>query len=235
MAATTLNKLVYELLELRRGHYTDTDSITVRMVVDWITTQRARLIKQLVVDKAFHNIDRNIIQDLGTVALEQVQANDLMITEGSPMLRTVLEIPAAIENRAGKSVLTRVGPAYKMDLPYEVINFDRSSVVGNGHFSKNSIFVFPYDNRLYLMSRTGYHLTQTYIHIQGVFQNPEEAALFANPEWTYDDSYPLNQSMVDQLKTLIIKEKLQLSMYQPQDKTDDGSDNPQINVQEQKK
>lgn len=235
MAATTVNKLVYELLELRRATITDTDTLTFRMVLDWINTQRARLVKQQYIDKGFHNIDDTLIQDLGTIALEQVYSNDLSIDDDNPMLRTAVDIPVAIESRTGYSALTRVGPPDKLSINYQVIKYDRGIVAGNGHFSGNSIFAFPYGGKIYLTSKSGYHLTQTYVNIRGVFQNPIEAALLGDATWTYDDQYPMNQSMVDQLKILIIKEKFGLAMLQPQDKTDDDLDNPTNNADVQKR
>ena len=223
---TTLNQLVFELLELRRAQLKLTDPVDRRLVIDWIQSQRARLLKQAFT-KPFIGIDNNIVQDLGTVALEQVSANDLSITDYRYMLRTAVDIPATIERRDGTGTFTRVGPPDKLTEHYKVVPYEQALVSGNGHFNSHMVYAFTIGERLYLISKSGYHLTNTYVHIRGVFQNPIEAAQFADATWTYDDEYPINKSMIDQLKTLIVQEKFGLTLVQAEDKKDDSEDNLQ--------
>lgn len=235
MSATTLNKLVFELAELRRATVRDTDTLDRRMLIDWVQSQRARLVKQSTIDKGMQSIDDNLIQTLGTVDLVQVSSNDLSIDDHMPMLRTTLAIPKAIETRDGASALTRVGPPSKLTIHYPVVTYDRALVFGNSHFNVNSICAFPYGEYVYLYSKSGNHLTLTSVNIRGVFQNAVEAAIFADATWTYNDAYPLNQSMIDQLKMLIVKEKLELSIIQPHDKTDDDIENFKSDANVQKR
>lgn len=231
---TTLNQLVFELLELRRAQLKTTDTVDRRLVIDWIQTQRARLLKQQFA-KPFAGIDNNLVQDLGTVALEQVSSNDLDVTDYDKMLRTASDIPAPIERPGGVGTFTRVGPPNKLTEHYKVVPYEQALVSGNGHFNYNMVYAFMMGERLYLISKSGYHLTNTYVHIRGVFQNPIEAAQFADATWTYADEYPINKSMIDQLKTLIVQQKFSLTLVQPDDKTDDSKDNIQSDASVQKR
>lgn len=224
MVTTSLNKLVFELLEQRRAQLKNTDSLDRRLVIDWIETQRSRLLRESF-KKPFRGIDDNLVQDLGAdIELEQVSSNELSIVDYKYLLRTKEEIPVAIDRYGGIGTYTRIGPPDKSLPAYQVIPYSRSHFSGNGHFDRNAIYAFRMGDYIYLTSKSGYHLSQQYIHIRGVFQDAIAAAKFTDSTWTYDDNYPINKSMVDMLKTLIVKEKFQLTLIQPEDKIDDQED-----------
>lgn len=234
MTTTSLNQLVYELLELRRAQLKITDPIDRRLVIDWIQTQRARLLEQKF-RKPFRDIDENLVQDLGAdLELEQVSANDLDITDYKYILRTVDEIPMTIDRPGGIGTFTRIGPPNKNEPGYKVVNYNSSHFKGNGHFSRNDIFAFRLGDHICLTSKSGYHLGMQYLHIRGVFQDAVAAAQFADATWTYADNYPINKSLIDQLKTLIVQEKFNLTLIQPEDQVDDSQDKPTTNVDLQK-
>jgi len=233
MTNTSLNQLVFELLELRRAKLKTTDTVDRRLVIDWIQSQRARLLKQGFA-KPFVGIDENLVQDLGSLALTQVASNDLSIVDYDYMLRTSAEIPATIDRAGGIGTFTRIGPPNKLTVNYKVVTYEQALVSGNGHFNKDMVYAFVLGDYVYLISKSGYHLTNTYVHIRGVFQDPIQAARIPDATWDYDDDYPINKSMIDQLKTLIVQEKFGLTLVQPDDKTDDSKDNPESDIQPKK-
>ncbi len=227
MDSTTLNSLVYELLELRRAYIKLTDPIDKRLVINWIQTTRARLLKQKF-DQTFAHIDDHYVQPLGAVALEKVLSNEIspVVTDYTYMYRTAIDIPRTIESKTGIGTFTRIGPADRLSIKYKVVTYDDALDRGNGKFNHNTVYAFVLGDRVYITSKSGAHLTVKYLDIRGVFQDPIQAALIKTPTWDYDDDYPVNKEIVDQMKLLIIQGKFGLTLVQAGDKRDDLSDNP---------
>ncbi len=226
---TSLNELVYELLEKHRGQLKDTDSLVGKLVIDWVQNTRAKLLKQRF-EKPFRIIDQNLIQDLGDLQLENVPANELGLDDGSYVLRTVDELPTTIDSNNGVGTWTRVGSP-NMNIPkFNIVHYERALVSGNGKFNYNRIYAFILGQRLYLWSKSGLHLTVDKINARGVFQNPIEAAKFADPTWTYNDNYPINKSLIDDLKGLIIDQHFKFIMAPIEDKVEGDSDKIEQNV-----
>ena len=239
MKTVSLNELVYELLELRRAFIKSTDPLSKRMVIDWIQTQRARLLKQKY-EKPMHFIDDHYVQgggELSHVTMERVRSNDVPVILGTEdqMYRTSIEIPRPIENYDGRGLFTRIGPADKLSVKYKVVTYDDALDRGNGKFNHNTIYAYMLGDRLYLRSKSGVHFGVKYLDVRGVFQDPIAAALIIDPTWDYDDDYPINKELVDQLKVLIVNEKFGLTLVQAGDKTDNTEDNPEGSILNAKK
>lgn len=245
----SLNELVFELLELRRAFIKDTDPLSKRIVVDWIQTCRARLLEQKF-NKPMASIDDHYVQILSPIQMEKVSSNDTSlglissttarvsmtaITDYTYMYRTNVDIPRVIASYDGKGVFTRIGAADKLAPKFTITTYEKAMASGNGKFNHNSIYTFPLEDRVYLYSKSGIHFGVKYIYTAGVFQDAITAAKLKNPAWTYDDDYPINKEMVDQLKVLIINEKFGLTLIQAGDKTDNQEDNPEGNTLAQKK
>jgi hypothetical protein len=229
MKTVSLNELVYELLELRRAFLKSTDPLSKRIVVDWIQSQRARLLKQKC-DAPMYSIDDHYVQGLGKITMEKVTSTESGIVLGTEdqMWRTTIEIPRTIENKEGKGTFTRIGPSDKLSVRYKVVTYEDALTRGNGKFNHNTIYAFVLGDRIYLTSKSGAHFGIKYLDIRGIFQDPIAAALIATPTWTYDDDYPINKELVDQLKVLIVNEKFGLTLVQAKDQTDNTEDDPTI-------
>jgi len=227
MKTTSLNELVYELLELRRSYLKETDPIPKRLVIDWIQSQRARLLDQKG-KKPMSSIDDHFIQDLGAVPMEKYLSNivDPQIKNYDYMYRTSIDIPRTIESYDGIGMFSRIGPVDRLSDHYQITSYNKALALGYGKFNYNSIYAFVLGDRVYLTSNGGLHFTVNYLDIRGVFQDPIAAALIKDPNWTYNDDYPINKEMIDQLKVLIIKEKFGLTLIQADDKTDNKEDDP---------
>lgn len=228
MKTVSLNELVYELLELRRSYLKETDPIPNRLVIDWIQSQRARLLEQKG-KKPMITIDDHFVQDLGSVSMEKYLSNivDPQIQNYDYMYRTSIDIPRTIESADGYGMFTRIGPADRLSDHYQITSYNKALALGYGKFNYNMIYAFVLGDRVYLHSNSGIHFTIKYLDIRGVFQDPIAAALIKDPTWTYNDDYPINKEMIDQLKVLIIKEKFGLTLIQADDKRDNKEDDPE--------
>jgi hypothetical protein len=231
MVTTSINQLAYELLELRRAYIKDTDSLDRRLVFDWINSQRARLLSQKF-GKPFASIDDHYVQDLGMVTMVKELSNTIVppVSNYDFMWRTSIEIPRTIESKDGKGTFTRIGPADKLSDHLPIASYKQVLQLGYGKFNHNTIYAFVLGDYVYLQSNSGLHFTIKYLNIRGVFQDPIAAARIKTPTWDYDDDYPINKEIIDQMKVLIINEKFGLTLVQAQDKTDDKEDNPEGNA-----
>jgi len=236
MKTTSLNELVYELLELRRSYLKETDPIPKRLVIDWIQSQRARLLEQKG-KKPMVAIDDHFVQDLGAVTMEKYLSNiiDPQIKNYDYMYRTSIDIPRTIESADGVGMFARIGPVDRLSDHYQLTTHNKALMLGYGKFNYNAIYAFVLGDRVYLNSQSGLHFTIKYLDIRGVFQDPIAAALIKTPTWTYNNDYPINKEMIDQLKVLIIKEKFGLTLVQPDDKRDNKEDDPEGSAELQKR
>jgi len=225
---TSLNELVYELLELRRSYLKETDPIPKRLVVDWIQSQRARLLEQKY-KKPMTSIDDHFVQDLGAILMEKYLSNivDPQVENYDYLYRTSIDIPRTIESYNGTGLFSRIGPVDRLSDHYQITTYNKALTSGYGKFNYNTIYAFVLGDRVHLQSNGGLHFTVKYLDIRGVFQDPIAAALIKDPTWTYDDDYPINKEMIDQLKVLIIKEKFGLTLFQADDKKDNKDDDPE--------
>lgn len=237
MTNTSLNQAVYRLLELARIKIKDTDSVSKRIVVDWLQSNRAKLLKQKF-NKAFIDIDDHLVQRLGStgVSLEKVSSSLVTgVTTGDYMLRTTIDIPRTIERKGGVGTFTRIGPADQLSTRFKVISYQQALSAGNGHFNYHTPYAFVLGDRVYINSKSGSHLSLNYLDIRGVFQDAVAAALISDATWDYDDDYPINKSIMDDLEGMVIEGKFKLLFAAPGDKTDDGQENLEGNVAVQKR
>ena len=225
MITTTLNALVYELLENRRGDLKDTDPVTVRLVIDWVQSRRAQLLRRQFA-KPMRSVDENLVQDLGVITMEKVASNDMSpaVSTGEFMWRSTIEIPKTIDRSGGIGTFTRIGPASKLHPDFKVLPYSKALHWGNGKFNRHATCAFILGDYLYTHSKSGFHFNHKYLNVRGVFQDPIIAARVTDSDWGYDDNYPINKSLIDDLKLAIVKEKFPTTLIQPEDNVDDMAD-----------
>jgi hypothetical protein len=221
----SLNQLAYRLIGIYRANYKITDSLSLRLVKDWIHATRAMLLKQQF-DKPLAIIDEYSVQDLGPIELELVDSSIVpAVPSDRHMMRTTVYIPPTIERRGNIGSFTRVGPADRLEHRYKVVTFETALVSGFGKFNNRDVYAFYLDGRMYLIARdlnAFKHLE--YLDIRGVFQNPKEAALIKDPTSTDDDNYPISRTLVDTMEDIIAKTKFNFVITPLQDKTADEED-----------
>jgi len=229
MKTTSLNELVYELLELRRARLKDTDPLDRRLVVDWIQSTRARLLEQKLA-RPMTVIDEHYVQDLGSIPMIKELSNIEGVSNYDYLWRTSVEIPKVIETRDGKGAYARIGPIDRLSDHFQIETYRTALSLGYGKFNYNTIYAFGIGEYIYLTSNSGLHFTVKYLDVRGVFQDPIAVAKIKDPLWSYDDDYPINKEMIDQMKELIVQSKFPLTLASAEDKTDNKDDNPEGNV-----
>ena len=231
----TLNEIVYDLRMLvRNNRLTANDRLDDRLLKEWVHTHRATWIRQES-SKPGWQVPREIVQSLGCVLLEvsdRSKCTALLTTSGS-ILRTVLDIPKAIELK-NKSGVIEVGPVDKLALPFSYVTINRARFIGQGKFNKSAICAFPYDSKIYLWAEMTNRSLFKYIRYIGVHiisEDPTEVAKFNHADGTTcysdDQEYPMNSWMWKYIREEIKKTNLEPLLKIPTDKQNDADDNTQ--------
>jgi hypothetical protein len=217
----TYNEIIYNLKNLFRGGLTsDDETISNRQIIFVFNYYRAKLIREDLNKK--RTIDRSIIQDLGCVALECVDAAECcdIVDSGSNVLRTVEPIPDLLE-LYDRDLLTFVGTVDKVET-YQVSTEAQIRWSRNNKYTSKITKAFMRDDRnhLYIANPPkGLEL----INIQGVFENPEEASRFNHsirkPCFTKDSYYPISAHMIPVINQLIMQNELKGLIATPSDET----------------
>jgi len=225
MENITFNQLAYRLIALYRAEYKDTDSLPIELVKEWIHSVRALLLKQRLT-KPFSHYSQSIIQTLGPVELESVDSSIFFdIPSDKYMLRTVRKIPLPINTPGNLGAFTRIGPADRLSVKFKQVSYDTALYTGYGKFNSRDIHTFMLDEKLYIISRDLLAFKDLeQIDIHGVFQNPESAALFKNPDWTHDDEYPIDRHLVEDMEKIITETKFRFVIQGIKDPLMDDTD-----------
>lgn len=222
---STLNEITYNILMSVRPHLIDDEDLTIEKVQHDINLKRAKMLKTEL--SRNRNVDINYVQTLGCVEMELASPVDCCIDVDidCKLLRSKLIIPNAIEANH-KKLIMRVGPIIKTLPKFTFVPYDRFIHSGNGKYNKNDIFATLHDGRIYLKSNNDNVNLIQYIDVQGIFEDPREAARFINcedhPCYTDDDNYPLNMWMEDYIKNELIDEYTRYTLRSTKDLTNDG-------------
>lgn len=205
---TTLNELVYSILNTVRARPVSTEIISKELVAYHIRNVRAQLIKQDA--NRGYSADPYIIQDLGCLELEKVDSADCCTDESDcVVLRTKRPIPSVIELHH-KQLITRVGPVDKTAINYDWIEYSRVPFIGENRFTKKRIKAYQMHNNghIYLITPTFLSTGIKHINVQGVFENPEDVASYQNCEGTAcynnDSPYPIKSWMIPVITKMVI-------------------------------
>ena len=206
---------IYEALQITA----DDTSLDKRLIKDLINQSRANWIRKE--HNKNRSIDDNIIQDLGCVdviLVDRVSANCCEVSTDCVILRSREKIPNAIELNHDK-IITRISAVDFMSIPIIFMDYEQAIYFGNGRYNKKSLGAFIKNNYLYIIYNKGaFNLLLETLNVQGVFEDPTEAAQFVNdcgvPCFSWDSRYPINawmwQSLVKQevLNELRVKRTL---------------------------
>lgn len=205
----TLNELAYDFIELNRANYKDSSGLDVRQVKNWVDNTRAILIKQ--------RLDRNPFAVDGS----WLQKLEVAGAVGTGNFISTTAIPTPINRRGGEGAITLVDTGVLFADPIEFVTYAQARDYNNGKFNTNTKYAFIKDNLFYVKNET----STTKFYVTGVFQNPRLAAAY-NSISNFDSAYtyPVDQSIVDDMKQIIRKNNLDLVIQQLEDKIADGSD-----------
>lgn len=226
----TLNELIYDVWDLISPNISDDSPFTQRHFAFWIHNQRALMARNEI--NKNRTVDNALIQDLGCLELEVADRADCCeIKDGCTILRTKLELPKPIDLHH-KVAITRVADIDKTDKPYSFVNYDRAVNSGYGRYTKNEIYAFWLNNRIYIKSNNPLNNYLTHINVRGVFENPEDAGKLNTCDgacYTQDDDYPLPRYMWMFMKEMIIKGNIGVALNSVGDSENNAkSDNSQV-------
>jgi hypothetical protein len=227
MTTSTLNELIYAVINTVRSKTQTGDPITKELVAYHIKNVRAQLIKQE--GNKGYSADPYIIQDLGCLELEKVDSADCCTDESDCIvLRTKEKIPSIIELHH-KQLISRVGPVDKTSMNFDWIDYSRVPFIGNNRFTKSRIKAYQMNNggHIYLITPTFLSKGLKKINVQAVFENPQDVAKFQNCEGLscYDDDspYPIKDWMIPTIIDIVVTKFIGKTAQAPQDNTNDAN------------
>ena len=233
----TLNKLAYDLLNIvRGGKISDDENLSIRQIKFWINNTRAQLIRQDL--NKSRSVSRNLVQSLGCVDVESVDASLCCNLEVDCIVyRTAERIPNPIETNH-KDLITRVGSVTMGTRAFQFIPYERAAYIGNSPFEgiNNSIKAFLFDRYIYLLIPNDDTVMRK-INIQGVFGDPTEVGDFnpcdGNECYTDDSYYPISEHMVETMKQMIITTNFKIAASASTDSKGDGKFEVEPNTPQQ--
>ncbi len=215
----TFNELKFNIINIIRGGISsDDDRLSERQVGFWINYYRSKLIYEYF--KSNKPIDRQLIQDLGTLKLETIDvADSTQVVFGRKIKR--VKIPKLVELPKQKA-LTFIGLADKITpIIYkepEIASFSKFQKFGK-HL-KNAYMIGDY---IHILEPINEDIQ--YINVRGLFADPFEASKVADEcggDCITDDSqYPFPEYMIADMVKLILSQEFNL-IRMPNDETNNG-------------
>lgn len=206
----TLDEGIYAIWEeLRSGKISDDDTLAQELLEEMFITYRADLIRK---DQAKgRSLSDNIMQTLSCVPVMQVDATECCdITTDCTVVRSVTTIPKFVEVYQ-KDLMTKVSGANIMSTGWSIISYHRAIYAGASQWTKNSTKAFLKNRYLYVLNPPNGLDT---VSISGVFEDPRDAASFANcvgaPCYSNDMEFPISSWMFPIIKDMIFKNDLHL-------------------------
>lgn len=230
--ATSLNELVYDIINLARGGTaSDDDRVSNRQVEFWIASTRSLLIRQDVNKK--RSISENVIQSIPSIEVFTVDASsDYGINNklvNCSVKRTIDVLPKPVESD-NRDLILSVGSLNILNSEYSLVSESRAKFAGNTRWVKNIVKCFRRGSYLYVINDP----LVKYINVRGVFENPMDLARFkdsnGNPLITRDSEYPISKWMIEMLKQLALQSN-QAIFQIPYDTKNDAKSNSSVQVE----
>ncbi|MFA5758697.1 MAG: hypothetical protein WC942_04970 [Clostridia bacterium] len=209
-----LSEIIYNIKNLRAGGLqSDDENISDEQYAFIINYYRAQLIKQEI--EKGKNVKDLYIQNLGKVAISKADKNECCDVSNCA-LRTTLKIPKPVESTTGLN-LTFVG--LLNGTPFQRYTFNSSIWKKYNKYTKNSPGYYYQNGYIYLLNVPNIMLS--YINIQGIFENPQEAVGFStckcpdnNTECIsgFDFEYPIPPYWIDTIIKMMATSELKLAL-----------------------
>jgi len=206
----TLKQIVDDILTTWEGGRRSSNALPDRnYIIFKILEYRAMYIRRDTEKNQF--ITNQIEQDLGCLALENVDAADCCDVEvGCTVKRTVVEIPEILRLNS-KDALTYVGSIDKTT-SYKIIRpYDAAWVKYNKYTNKS--------NRAYLLNKKIYVISSNpfidKINARGVFYDPRDIRQFicdGEACYTEDSRFPIPSDMLQSIVEQIVTKDLRMGM-----------------------
>lgn len=204
----TLKEITYDLYQHIRSNASDDDDIDLRNIKYWIRTQRNLWLKNVL--NKYKITSENVIQDLGTIAVE---------TSGI-YKRTAITLPRFLSVDQHPQIV-RVGTPTlsKTVKDYSIIPYQQSKFTNSGRFNSTVISAFLFNGRIYLAGSTAGLGAISTVNIRGVFEEPLDVITYGTPDvpFTEDMEYPIDEGFIPYIKGEILKADVMSVLKAPQD------------------
>jgi hypothetical protein len=232
----SLRGITTDLLSVIRGsNVSQSETISLRQLETWVDQYRALLLKRDLDKGKFPNPD--YIQEIDYLQLDIVDAagsnlsssNVLNLSSGEYILKSKLPLPNTIDLNF-KSGFMYIGTVVGDELQF--VPEGRSKWQKFKKYTMNDSICFLKNNYLYVLNNERLN----YITVRGVFEVPSEVGRFVNPitnqpYFNIDTKYPIPINMIPELKQMILKGELGITVQAPSDTKNDGENEVSPNVE----
>ncbi len=222
----TLNEMVYDVLEtVYGGKISDDSTVAEELVQYFYINNRAKLIRE---DQGKgRSLSNNIVQTLPCVPVIEVNASECCDIQGDcTMYRTEEPLPKFIELYQ-KDLITKASGVDIMSKGWNIIPYHRAIYAGASRWTKDTTKVFLKNSYLYIMNPPA---VLSKISVSGVFEDPREAAQFANcagePCYNDDMQFPISAWMIPIIKDMILKNDMRIIAANMQDDRGNEKNDP---------
>lgn len=211
----TLRKIIYDIRGLIRDAKSDDKHFTDRQIAFWVTTLRARLLKE--------RIDRgNSISSANYQTIDSAEVKLESVVPGINVDCNILRagpFPEIMEDNNGKPIISDVR-GLNIKSSYTVMPKVQALKVKHNKYTKNHPVIFKEDGYLYLLGKDEFI---TNLKFEAVFDDPDAANIFNEGKpLSLDDYYPISASLLDIIKEIIISKNLALYVQLPEDRVNDA-------------
>ncbi len=224
----TFDELTYSTLEtVYGGKISDDSTIALELVQFFWLNNRSKLIRE---DQGKgRSLSNNITQTLPCVPVIEVNASECCdIQTDCTMYRTENPLPKFVELYQ-KDLITKVSGVDIMSKGWNIIPYHRALYAGSSRWTKNTIKVFLKNSYLYIMNPPG---PLSKISITGVFEDPRDAAQYANcagtPCYNDDMEFPISSWMIPIIQSMILKNDMRIITANGQDEKGDERNDPNM-------
>lgn len=224
----TYNELAFDILELlKSSQISDDTDISLEHILYHANIQRALFLRNEF-NKPGRTISPQLVQDLGCLKLEEVDAADCCnLPTGCIALRTVEKMPKFLDMHNGPAV-KKVGPINKM-VGTNWYTTQNKAVLGvHGKYTSKEIHAFLLNEYMYVIINNPASQNLEYINVRGIIEDPMELQRFKCDDGTscfsYDDQYPVGAWMLAYMKEQILQQ-FGVSLQLPKDNDNNAKDN----------
>ena len=214
----TLKEISYNILNLYRGgRSSNNEHISLRQIEFNVKYYRAMLLRRDFAKNGM--VSRHSEQSLGCIELEKVNASQCCsLPIECDVVRTVVDIPRTVRYNFTDAITHVADPSGIITIPtvdvltVQFLPYDR--------FTKNTRKAYMIEDRMYIYNPGGMDT----INIRGVFEDPEEIALFdCEGSDCYDDEsdFPLPMDLVQAITDGLVKGTFMMIIQTPSDTEND--------------
>lgn len=232
MSSVSFNELTYRIFNIVKPKISDDESIDILEIQYDVENTRAMLLKRRFSNKFKSQIPEPLIQRIEQLEIEDVNSSNLYpdIPSDQVLMRTKLQVPQLLEKSSGMPLIKRISSSTILSKNFSVVTPEQAKYSGNGKFNQKNIFCFIEDGYLHFITKRLIFKGIKYVDLHGIFERPTKVNEFLNDNFsgTYDNDspYPITMDMIDDIESIVIKNKLRIESSQPIDDINDSSDTP---------